>query len=96
MVRRTENRSAEDLEALRVAYMAHLSSTEDEGSHVRLLKSISDLWEALRALQELVEGLPHLLPAEGSLSADTSMELLPEWTNRFKGLTDGLENSNCC
>ena len=66
---------AEDLEALRVAYMAHLSSTEDEGSHVRLLKSISDLWDghgrprALRALQEVVEGLPHLLPAEGSLSA---------------------------
>lgn len=81
---------AEDLEALRVAYMAHLSSTEDEGSHVRLLKSISDLWEALRALQELVEGLPHLLPAEGSLSADASMELLPEWTNRFKTMEDAL------
>ena len=81
---------AEHLEALRVAYMAHLSSTEDEGSHVRLLKSISDLWEAPRALQRLVEGLPHLLPAEGSLSADASMELLPEWTNHFKTMEDAL------
>ena len=95
--RTTADSLAQDLEALREAYMAHLSSTEDEGSHVRLLKSISDLWDALRALQDLGEGLPHqggLLPAEpasvGSLSADASMELLPEWTSRFKTMEDAL------
>ena len=97
--RTTADTLAEDLEALREAYMAHLSSTEDEGSHVRLLKAISDLWEALHALQDLVEGLPlhgGLVPAEpasmGSLSADASMELLPEWTNRFKTMEDALRS----
>ena len=85
---------AGDLKALQEAYMNHLSSVEDEGSHIRLLKAIADLWQALRALQEQVDGLPppalSAEPTSGHLSADASMELLPEWTNRFRTLEDAL------
>ena len=92
--RTTTDSLADDLKALQEAYMNHLSSVEDEGSHIRLLKAIADLWEALRILQEHVDGLPppalSAEPTSGSLSADVSMDLLPEWTNRFRTLEDAL------